>query len=129
MKLLKEMGWGVMALFVGSLVTACASYYKVTDPVSGRTYYTQDVEHERGGAATFTDAGSSAKITIQNSEVKEITKDEFNVGRLAKETKPAPAAPAAPAPSAAPAPEENPAGAESSPAQPDKSAAPAEESK
>jgi hypothetical protein len=101
----------VTALVVlsGALASACATYYKVTDPQSGRVYYTESVDRERGGAASFTDAASGSKVTIQNSEVKEVTKDEYNVGRFGGGTKPATAAPApAPAPAApesAPAPE------------------------
>jgi len=102
MKRFKINNWFVTALVVlsGVLATACATYFKVTDPQSGRVYFTQDVSRERGGAATFTDAASNSKVTIQNSEVKEITKDEYNVGRFGGSTKPAPA----PAPAAAPAP-------------------------
>jgi hypothetical protein len=94
----------------GVLATACATYYKVTEPQSGRVYYTQEVNHERGGGASFTDAGSGAQVTIQNSEVKEISKDEFDAGRFA--VKPPPAAAPAPAP-AAPAPAPAPGGGSS----------------
>jgi hypothetical protein len=129
MKLFNNIGWSGLAVCVGLLVTGCATYYKVTDPQSGRNYYTQEVNRERGGAASFTDAGSGSTVTIQNSEVKEISGDEFDAGVAAAKTKPAPAAPApvappAPAPSSsAPAPAEKSATGEAS------SAAPAEESK
>ena len=105
MKRDKIKNWLVMALVVlsGVLATACATYYKVTDPQSGRTYFTQEVNRERGGAATFTDAGSGSQVTIQNSEVKEITKDEYNVGRFGGSKKPEQAPAAAPAPTPAPA--------------------------
>ncbi|HTP40802.1 MAG TPA: hypothetical protein VML36_00085 [Nitrospiria bacterium] len=105
MQWLKSRQWLVVAVVMmsGLVATACATYYRVTDPQSGRVYYTEKVDRERGGAASFTDAGSGSTITIQNSEVKEITKDEYNVGRFGGGTKPAPAAAPAPAP-AAPAP-------------------------
>jgi len=129
MKLIKEMGWGVMALCAGLLVTACASYYRVVEPQSGRAYYTQDVKQERGGAVKFKDAGSGAVVTIQNSEVKEISGKDFDAGLAAAKTKPAPAptAPAAPAAAApaAPAPEDT-AKTEATPDQSNKSAAPAD---
>jgi hypothetical protein len=102
LKLIKEMGWGVVvllgALCMGLLITACASYYRVTDPVSGRIYYTEKVERESGGAASFTDAASDSKITIQNSEVKELSSKEYETALAAAKAKPATAPPAAPAP-------------------------------
>jgi hypothetical protein len=106
MKRFKIKNWFVTALVVlsGVLATACATYYKVTDPQSGRVYFTQDVDRERGGAATFTDSASDSKVTIQNSEVKEITKDEYNVGRFGGGTKPAATAPSPAASAPAPAP-------------------------
>lgn len=60
-------------------VFGCAStYYKVTDLVTGNVYYTDEVEREKGGAATIKDARSGAVLTIQNSEIMEIEKDEYN---------------------------------------------------
>jgi len=84
----------VMALVVlsGALTTACASYYKVTDPISGNIYYTQRVERAVGGAAQFKDARSGSQVTIQNSEVKEIDSKEYETG-----VKSAPTPKAAPA--------------------------------
>lgn len=135
MKLFKKMGWGVIALCAGSIITACATYYKVTEPASGRTYYTEDIDHERGGAASFKDAVSGAEVTIQNSEILEIDEEEFDAGlAAAKEKKPAPppaapaAPPPAPAPSAAPAPKQEAAETESASAEVD-AGAPTEESK
>jgi len=106
MKLFNHIGWSGLAVSVGLLVTGCASYYKVTEPVSGRVYYTDEVRHQRGGSASFTDAVSGSEVTIQNSEIKEISGDEFDAGLAAAKTKPAPAAAPAP-PSSAPAPAEH----------------------
>ena len=64
----------------GLLATACASYYRVTDPVSGSVYYTQKVERAVGGAAQFKDQRSGSEVTIQNSEVKEIDPKEYEAG-------------------------------------------------
>jgi uncharacterized protein YceK len=41
MKRYMRYGWLVVGLCVGLLVIGCASYYKVTDPQSGKEYYTQ----------------------------------------------------------------------------------------
>jgi len=92
---------GAMVLMV--LLAGCfGSYYTVRDPASGTAYYTTDVGKAGGtGAVKFKDEKTGSTVTLQSSEVKEISKDEF-----AKQTKkPAPAAAApAPAPAAAPAP-------------------------
>jgi hypothetical protein len=68
---------GIMLLFSG-----CTNYYMVTDPHSGNVYYTTEIEEPKGGggAVKLRDERTGNTVTIQNSEVKEISKDEFNVG-------------------------------------------------
>jgi hypothetical protein len=58
-------------------LVACTTYYKVTDPTSQKVYYTTKVNEEKGGAVSLKDAGSGARVTIQNSEVVEIKGDEY----------------------------------------------------
>jgi len=113
MKMNRYMGKNclIVLFFTGLFMTACATYYKVTDPVTGSVYYTEEVKRE-GSAAMFKDARSGAEVTIQNSEIKEVEKKEYNKGLVAPASKPtavpAPAPPPAPAP-APPAPEPAPA--------------------
>jgi len=65
------------SLVIASLLLGgCASYYQVTDPSTGKVYYTQEVERD-DGAVTFKDANSGAEVTLQNTEVKEINKETF----------------------------------------------------
>ena len=91
------------------LLAGCASYYKVTDPVSGREYYTDDIDTKIGGGSVkLKDARTKSVITLQNSEVKEISEEEYKAGLAVPVSKPEPAA-AAPAPAAVPAPAETPA--------------------
>jgi len=89
------------------LTAGCSSYYRVTDPGSGKTYYTNEVEDAgRAGAVKFKDAKSGSKVTLQSSDVKEISEEEFDAG-LKPATPPAkPAATPAPAtpPASEPAP-------------------------
>jgi hypothetical protein len=109
---MKKVGLLLVAAVVVAGLGGCGSaYYFVKDPVGGGTFYTKEIEVVRGGAVTFRDARNGATVTIQNSSVKEITEEEFNVGIYTPEpAKPAPAptplqiqvTPAAPA--AAPAP-------------------------
>jgi len=92
----------VLGLFL--LVAGCASYYKVRDPQSGNVYYTQKVDYVSGGAVRMMDARTGSMVTIQNSEVKEISSDEYKAGLAAPAAKPTPAgAPAAPAAAPTPA--------------------------
>lgn len=89
------------------LATGCAStYYRVTDPASGKVYYTEKVSSERGGAVKLKDARSKSDVTLQNSEVTEISKDEYKKGLAVPVAAPAPT----PAPTTAPAPTPAPAG-------------------
>jgi hypothetical protein len=79
MKRLANKSSVVMMLFAAFLVTSCGSYYKIADPTSGNLYYTEKVKRE-GSAAMFKDARSGAEVTIQNSEVKEISKKDYEAG-------------------------------------------------
>ena len=66
------------ALLAIVLVTAgCTTYYRVTDPSSGKSFYTTDVKRS-GSAVMFKDAKSGSDVTLQASEVREITSDDFN---------------------------------------------------
>ena len=58
-------------------IVGCGSYYKVVDPGSGNVYYTTKVKKEAGGAVKLKDAKTGADVTIQNSEVTKVKKDEF----------------------------------------------------
>jgi hypothetical protein len=118
MKRIIANGWFVAVLGLVLLVTGCASYYKVTDPQTGKEYYTEDVSTVQGGAVKLKDTRTGSIVTIQNSEVKEITSTEYHAGLAAPVSKPTPtpapapssAAPVA-APAAAPAPAAVPAAA------------------
>ncbi len=60
-------------------LSGCAGHYQVTDPASGKVFYTRDVDRsKREGYIEFTDQASGAEITLQSSEVKKISKDEYN---------------------------------------------------
>ena len=62
-----------MPLYCGNGRRLCS-----TDPESGKTYYTNKVERVwQGGALNFEDALSGNSVTLQNSEVKELSEGEF----------------------------------------------------
>jgi uncharacterized protein YceK len=101
MKRIVRNGWLVASLCIGLLVAGCATYYKVADPQTGKEYYTQELDTSKGGAVKLKDARSGNIVTLQSSEVKEISSSEYKAA-LSAPDKPAPAA--APAETPAPAP-------------------------
>ena len=71
---LRTLGYLVIAVSL----TGCASYYMVRDPTTGTRYYTDDIDDPgRSGSIRFKDARTSREVTLQNSEVVEISRDEF----------------------------------------------------
>lgn len=85
------------------LTVGCSShYYRVTDPSSGKNYFTKKVDEAgRAGAVKFKDERTGGNVTLQSSEVKEISEGEYDAGLVAKPT-PASQLPTAPAPPAPP---------------------------
>jgi hypothetical protein len=66
-----------LAIFFLFGILGCASYYKVVDPGTGNTYYTDNIKREKGGAVKLKDANTGSEVTLQNSEVTEINKEAF----------------------------------------------------
>jgi hypothetical protein len=66
----------------GAGVAGCTQYYRVTDPSTGKVYYTTNVDRNHG-SATLKDARTGNKVTVQNSEVETIRKEEFEAGKYA----------------------------------------------
>jgi hypothetical protein len=59
----------------------CTTYYVVRDPASGRAYYTTKVESAgQTGAVKFKDGRTGSQVTMQSSEVKEISSAEYEAG-------------------------------------------------
>ena len=71
-----------------SLVTACSHYYKVNDPAGSKEYYTTDVDKVKGGAIKIKDEKTGAIVTLQSSEVKEISEEEFEKAVKGEKAKP-----------------------------------------
>jgi hypothetical protein len=63
------------------LLAGCSSYYMVRDPTTGTTYYTSDVDTPGGaGTVRFRDDRTKRDVTLQNSEVREISREEYDRG-------------------------------------------------
>ena len=60
------------------VVAGCATYYMVRDPGTGTAYYTTKIESAgQAGAVKFKDARTGSVVTMQSSEVREISSDEY----------------------------------------------------
>ena len=68
----------VITPLLAALLLGCTTYYQVRDPSSGQTYYTTEIEEEEGGAISMKDDRTNARVTIQNSEVMELTGDQYD---------------------------------------------------
>jgi hypothetical protein len=72
---------GLMISGLAILVASCSSYYRVTDPASGKTYYTTKIDNAgRAGAVKIKDGKTGSMVTLQSSEVKEISEEEYEAG-------------------------------------------------
>jgi len=84
----------VQAMTLGAVVAltamtaACSHYYKVNDPVGSKEYYTTEVDEMKGGAIKLKDEKSGATVTLQSSEVREISAEEFEKALKGSQPKP-----------------------------------------
>ena len=67
----------LISIIIMMMTIGCASYYKITDPATGKDYYTETLER-KGGGVIFKDVNTSETVTLQSSEVLEISKDQFD---------------------------------------------------
>lgn len=68
-----------LTLFLTAFLASCGSYYKITEPATQKVYYTTDIDKEDSGAVNFKDQITQEDVTIQNSEISEISKEEFKL--------------------------------------------------
>ncbi|MDF0666101.1 MAG: hypothetical protein P0119_08510 [Nitrospira sp.] len=60
------------------IAAGCTTYYRVTDTLTGKDYYTTKVEDVgKEGTVKIKDDKSGSTVRIKASEVKEISKDEY----------------------------------------------------
>ena len=66
------------ALLVTLSLMLPACYYRVTDPVSGRDYYTDNIKrYDQSGAISFKDKRTGQHVTLSSSEYEQISSDEY----------------------------------------------------
>jgi hypothetical protein len=75
----------LLLLSAALLAGGCTTYYQIQDPVTGDVYYADDLKTLDGGAVRFIDAQSGTEVTVQNSDIKEISEDEYNIRRYEPE--------------------------------------------
>jgi hypothetical protein len=75
-----------LLLSAALLAGGCTTYYQIRDPVTGDVYYADDIKTLDDGAVRFTDAQSGTEVTVQNSDIKEISEDEYNIRRYEPES-------------------------------------------
>ena len=78
---------GILCVMAGLLAGCGGNYYRVNDPAGDRQYYTLDIKQTRTGAITFKDEKSGSVVTLQSSEVKKISGDEFKAAVKPEEKK------------------------------------------
>jgi hypothetical protein len=66
--------------------TGCTTYYRITDQPTRRTYYTTDFDRTDSGAVRFYDEKSLSTVTLQSSEIVEITRRDYD--EAVKDTRP-----------------------------------------
>ena len=71
------MALGILCGMAGLLAGCGGNYYKVNDPAGSRVYYTTDIDTSKSGAIKLKDEKTGAIVTLQSSEVKEISQEEF----------------------------------------------------
>ncbi len=69
------------------MLSACTTYYMVKDPNSGKQFYTTSISQKKGQAVVFKDAASGAQVTLQSSQVSEISKDQYKAAIAAPPAK------------------------------------------
>ena len=70
------LAWPALAMAVSFLAACGGKYYEVTATDSGKSYYTRDIEH-RKGHVEFTDKASGDEVSLDSSEVREITPQQY----------------------------------------------------
>ena len=81
--------WSMCAVGVAVLLLAgCSHYYKVNDPAGAKEYYTTDIDTAKSGAIKIKDERTGAIVTLQSSEVKEISAQEFEAAVKGSTPKP-----------------------------------------
>lgn len=67
---------GLLLMFVAG----CTTYHRVTDLNTGMVYYSEELHQKSGGAVEFKDGRTGHTIVLPSTEVREITKEQYQQG-------------------------------------------------
>ena len=67
----------ILLLALIAILPCCRGYYRVYHPSSDKTFYTTKIEGKKSGAIEFEDAATGDDVTLSDSAVREISKEEF----------------------------------------------------
>ena len=60
-----------------SISAGCTSYYKVTNPLTGATYYTDQLDRQASGSVILKDGRTGDEITLGSSAIRKIDESEY----------------------------------------------------
>ncbi len=70
--------WNCFWVGVLSCSLFACTYYRVSDPASGRVYYTNQVKrYDQSGSIGFEDKRTGQHVTLSSSEYETITENEY----------------------------------------------------
>jgi hypothetical protein len=69
------------SVVAGGFLTGCASYYRITEPGSKHVYYTDRVDRKDSGVVVFKDAATQMDVTLPDSSIEKITKEQYDTGK------------------------------------------------
>ncbi len=59
-------------------LASCTNYFQVTDPASGKVFYTKDIDQNQfSGAVEFIDAKDGGVVTLPSSRVVQVSQEQF----------------------------------------------------
>ena len=66
----------ILVVLMSCLLTGC--YYKITNPESGREYYSTDYkDYKESGSIRFKDKRTGKLVTLSSWEVEKLDKEEY----------------------------------------------------
>jgi len=69
----------VASLLAATCLLAGCAHHQVSDPTTGRTYFTRNAQRAPySGAVIFTDGKTGELLTLQNTQLKQISREEYN---------------------------------------------------
>ncbi len=69
--------WLIGLVLVLGAGCAHQTYFKVTDPQTGRIYYTRFIENYKGGLVQLKDGDTGGTVALQNPDVTEISPEDY----------------------------------------------------